>query len=126
MAKIIKRVGIVFFVLVISFLLILGCVFAVNSATKDKNAEIQNNDGNVQTTAAKTYTLSGTCAQMAAKWNEAISYSKAQRALVQVDLHSDWTAVTDSTYGTSFGTGVGFDSGRIYVTDGANIKLTLF
>ena len=125
MAKIIKRVGIVFFVLVISFLLILGCVFAVNSATKDKNAEIQNNDGNVQTTAAKTYTLSGTCAQMAAKWNEAISYSKAQRALVQVDLHSDWTAVTDSTYGTSFGTGVGFDSGRIYVPDGANIKLTL-
>ncbi len=38
MAKIIKRAGIVFLVLVISLLLILGCMFAVNTVTEGKNA----------------------------------------------------------------------------------------
>ena len=124
MAKIIKRVGIVFFVLVISFLLILGCVFAVNSATKDKNAEIQNNEGNVQTTADKTYNIDY-YSNKESVWNEAIQYSINNKALVQVNLYTIWIAATDSNYGTSFGTGVGFSAGRIYVPTGANIALRM-
>ena len=116
MAKIIKRVGIVFFVLVISFLLILGCVFAVNSATKDKNAEIQNNDGNVQTTAANTYILSGTCAQMAATWNTAVQYSKDNDVEVTVELNGNWIASNNGLYSDfnpSNLSGEGFDNRRI-------------
>ena len=109
MAKIIKRAGILFLVLVIFLLLILGCMFAVNTATVDKNAELQNNDGNVQETADKSYTLSGTCSQMAATWNTAIAYSKNNSAVnVNVTLGGNWTAQSDSTYTTSFGTGDGF------------------
>ncbi len=128
MAKIIKRVGIVFFVLVISFLLILGCVFAVNSATKDKNAEIQNNDGNVQTTAANTYILSGTCAQMAATWNTAVQYSKDNDVEVTVELNGNWIASNNGLYSDfnpSNLSGAGFDNRRICVPVGAKINLDL-
>ncbi len=128
MAKIIKRVGIVFFVLVISFLLILGCVFAVNTVTKDKNAEIQNNEENVQTTAAKTYTLSGTCAQMAATWNEAIQYSKDNAVYVDVKLNGNWIASNNGLYSDFNPTnlsGEGFDGERICVPVGAKINLYL-
>ncbi len=126
MAKIIKRAGIVFLVLVISLLLILGCMLAVNTATEDKNAVLQNNDGNIQETADKSYTLSGTCSQMAATWNTAIAYSKNNSAVnVNVTLGGNWTAQSDSTYTTSFGTGDGFSKGRILVPSGTKITLEL-
>ena len=126
MAKIIKRAGIVFLVLVISLLSILGCMLAVNTATEDKNAELQNNDGNIQEAAEKSYTLSGTCSQMAATWNEAVTYSRNNSsARVDVTLGADWIAQSNSTYVTAFGTGVGFYEGKIYINDGINIVLDL-
>ena len=126
MAKIIKRAGIVFLVLVISLLLILGCMLAVNTATEDKNAELQNNDGNIQETAEKSYTLSGTCSQMATTWNEAVTYSKNNSsAPVDVILGGDWTAQSDSDYTTAFGTGTGFSSGKLYIGKEVNITLDL-
>ena len=126
MAKIIKRAGIVFLALVISLLLILGCMFAVNTATEDKNAELQNNDGNIQETAEKSYTLSGTCSQMAATWNEAVTYSRNNSsARVDVTLGGNWTAQSNSTYVTAFGTGAGFYEGKIYINDGINMVLDL-
>ena len=126
MAKIIKRAGILFLVLVIFLLLILGCMFAVNTATVDKNAELQNNDGNIQETAEKSYTLSGTCSQMAATWNEAVTYSRNNSsAMVNVTLGGNWTAQSNSTYVTAFGTGVGFYEGKIYINDGINMVLDL-
>ena len=126
MAKIIKRAGIVFLVLVISLLLILGCMFAVNTATEDKNAELQNNDGNIQETAEKSYTLSGTCSQMATTWNEAVTYSKNNSsAPIDVILGGDWTAQIDSEYTTAFGTGTGFSRGKLYIDKEVNITLDL-
>ena len=116
MAKIIKRAGIVFLVLVISLLLILGCMLAVNTATEDKNAELQNNDGNIQETAEKSYTLSGTCSQMATTWNEAVTYSKNNSsAPIDVILGGDWTAQIDSEYTTAFGRGTGFSRGKLNI-----------
>ena len=127
MAKIIKRVGIVFFVLVISLLLILGCMLAVNTASENKNAELQNNDGNIQETADKSYTLSGTCEQMAATWSEAVTYSKNNNsAPVDVILGGDWTAAqSHDEYITAFGEGTGFNYGKIYISSGVNITLDL-
>ena len=127
MAKIIKRAGIVFLVLVISLLLILGCMLAVNTATEDKNAELQNNDGNIQETADKSYTLSGTCSQMAATWSEAVTYSKNNNsAPVDVILGGDWTAAqSHDEYITAFGEGTGFNYGKIYISSGVNITLDL-
>ena len=50
MAKIIKRVGIIFFVLVISCLVIMGCVIA-NSATSNEESILQQQSKNLETVA---------------------------------------------------------------------------
>ena len=120
MAKIIKRVGIVFFVLVISFLLILGCVFAVNTVKLD--SDLGNNvDNNIQPVASKSYNLSGSCATMYNTWQEAANYSKANSgALVELTLKNDWEAVLGGSKGSSFGS-----TTVIEVPQGANMSLNL-
>ncbi len=120
MAKIIKRVGIVFFVLVISFLLILGCVFAVNTVKQD--SDLGNNvDNNIQPVASKSYNLSGSCATMYNTWQEAANYSKANSgALVSLTLKNNWNAEVNS-YGSSSFVG----STEIVVPQGANMSLNL-
>ena len=120
MAKVIKKVGTVFFVLVISFLLILGCVFAVN--TVKQNSDLDNNaDNNIQPVASKTYSLSGSCATMYNTWQEAANYSKANSgALVSLTLKNNWEAYPDSSFGTSFGSSI-----VIEIPQGANMSLNL-
>lgn len=87
---------------------------------------MQNNDGNIQETAEKSYTLSGTCSQMATTWNETVTYSKNNSsARVNVTLGGNWTAQSNSTYVTAFGTGAGFYEGKIYINDGINMVLDL-
>ncbi len=59
-------------------------------------------------------------------WNMAIEFSLAHPEYeVAFVLNNDWTAASDATYTTSFGTGAGFFNGRIYVPAGANIVLDL-
>ena len=57
---------------------------------------------NVQTTAAKNYTLSGTNSQMATTWNEAVKYSVENNVNVKVVLGANWTAQSDATLTTTF------------------------
>ena len=127
MAKIIKRVGIVFFVLVISFLLIMGCLFA-SDVIKDKtdNTNLDNMAKDVQTTADVTYTLPGSYSENVRIWNEAVQYSQNNGLTnVLVKLNGNWTATTHDTYGTSFGSGSGFSNGRIHVPSNSKIILDL-
>ena len=120
MAKIIKRVGIVFFVLVISFLLILGCVFAVNTVKQDSDLD-NNADNNVQPVASKTYNLLGSCATKYNTWQEAANYSVSNNgALVELTLKSNWIADVNSYGSSSFGA-----SNEIVVPQGANMSLNL-
>ncbi|MDE5667395.1 MAG: hypothetical protein K2I29_04065, partial [Clostridia bacterium] len=44
---------------------------------------------------------------------------------VTFTLTENWTAQPDATYTTSFGSGVGFDNGRIAIPDGSDIVLNL-
>ena len=116
MAKSIKRVVMIFFVLVISCLLIVGCIFASNL--------IQNNsldaEDSMQSTADKSYTLTGTESQVAATWNEAVTYSKNNSGVnVNVTLGTDWTSTS------GFGTGAGFSEGRIWIPQGTTMGLDI-
>ena len=125
MAKTIKRVTLIFFVLVISCLLGVGCLLTADIYKSNVSSSSLNNysDGNVQTTADYSVTLSS--GNQASKWNEAIQYSLSKGVNVNVTLGANWTAGTDSNYITSFGTGDGFLTGQIYVPDGAIITLDL-
>ena len=116
MAKVIKRVGIVFFVLVISFLLILGCVFTVNVVEHDNFASL--NSENVEQTGVADeefvpdFILSGTNAQIESQWNTIMQAAStdATRKERKIRLDSDWIATTtDASH--AFGTGVGFYTG---------------
>lgn len=60
------------------------------------------------------------------KWNAAIEESVFNGGkLVTFTLTDNWYALPDSTYTTSFGSGIGFLEGQLYVPAGANIKLDL-
>ena len=127
MTKHARKAGNIIFVLVISFLLIMGCLFA-SDTIKDKtdNTNLDNMAKDVQTTADVTYTLPGNFSDNERIWNEAVQYSKNNGLTnVLVKLNGNWTVATNSTYGTSFGSGSGFSNGRIYVPSGANIILDL-
>jgi len=62
--------------------------------------------------------------QIATVWNEAVQESIDSGEQIAVTLSENWTAATSGDV-TSFGTGVGFDNGRINVPAGANIVLDL-
>ena len=65
-------------------------------------------------------------ATLAAAWNSAVQESlDGNGKQVTFTLTENWTAQPDETYTTSFGSGVGFDRGRIYIPSGANIVLDL-
>ena len=66
-----------------------------------------------------------TAEETASLWNSAVQKSIKTGNAVTVTLENDWTAAADTTYTKSFGTGVGFDSGRIYVPASAKIVLDL-
>ena len=130
MAKIIRKVGRIFFPIVISILLVAGCLFSINNMAIDKNDNSQNlnNQNNESTVAdsASTFELSGTNTQMATKWSEAISYANANKGTnVTVKLLNDWHAPTTGNH--EFGTGAAFgnESHSLYIYDGMTVTLDL-
>ena len=127
MAKAIKRVGVIFFAVAIICLMAIGVILGISDAkgvTKNLLGS-SNKIENVQTTAAKNYTLSGTNSQMATTWNEAVKYSVENNVNVKVVLGANWTAQSDATLTTTFGSGDGFRDGRILVPADCNITLDL-
>ena len=131
MTKHARKAGKIIFVLVISFLLIMGCLFASDTIkVKTDNTNLDNMAKDVQTTADVTYTLPGNFSDNERIWNEAIEYSLAnQTSHVLVQLTGNWTAY-DSTglsnqFSFSSGAGAGFSGGRIYVPKNTNIILDL-
>ena len=127
MTKHARKAGNIIFVLVISFLLIMGCLFA-SDTIKDKtdNTNLDNMAKDVQTTADVTYTLPGSYSENARIWNEAIDYALANTSSnVLVKLNGNWTATTHATFGTTFGGGSGFSNGRIYIPKKANVILDI-
>ena len=124
MAKIIKRVGIVFFALVISCLLAIGCLLTMNISDSDFGSTVKNAKDNIQTASDYSITLSS--GNQTIKWNEAIQYSLDNGGVnVDVVLTANWTATSSNEYTTSFGEGIGFNNGRIMIPRGATIFLDL-
>ena len=132
MAKIIKKVGIIFFVLVISCLLVVGCLFAsTNIALQTETLKTQSSGEIVDSEKATDvgYTpdviLTGTTDKKAALWSGAIQKSfDGNNKEIKVLLDSDWVAHEDTYF---FGVGKGFynGSGSITVPHGATIIFDL-
>ena len=106
MAKIIKRVGIVFFVLVISFLLILGCVCAVNATSDIKNNlnSAGNNLNKVQTVATPpqvddrfVFNWQGSDEEIATQISNARKVSRESSVICKLILMQDIN-ITSSIY----------------------------
>ena len=131
MAKIIKRVGIVFFAVFITSLLLVCCSVTNSLQEHNNNANLDQN-GNITDFAtyeslpiAEEILLDGkTCQEQADKWGKAIEKSLEGKHIL-VTLMADWIAESNATYTTSFGTGVGLNEGRIQVPPTANITLDL-
>ncbi len=124
MAKCIKRAGIIFFVLVISCLLIVG----VNTLSKanSNNGNILDLNNNLQLAADNSVILADSNVQKTKIWNDAIDYSLNNNGVnVKVILNSDWIAENSATLTTSFGEGLGFEYGALIIPKGANITLDL-
>ena len=132
MAKIIKKVGIIFFVLVISCLLVVGCLFAsTNIALQTETLKTQSSGEIVDSEKATDvgYTpdviLTGTTDEKATLWSGAIQKSfDGNNKEIKVLLDSDWVAHEDTCF---FGVGKGFysNSGSITVPNGATIIFDL-
>ena len=124
MAKAIKRVGIMLLAVAIICLMAIGVILGVNGAKSETagslnlNNEIKNN---LQIVADQSYTLSGTNAQMAATWNEAVTEAKNGKN-VFVQLGQNWVG-TNNTSG--FGSGVGFYNGGLQVPSECYMTLDL-
>ena len=130
MAKIIRKVGRIFFPIVISILLVAGCLFAINNVAIDKNDNSQNlNNQNSESTvadSASTFELSGTNTQMATKWSEAISYANANKGTnVTVKLLNDWNAPTTGNHDFGTGSAFGSESHSLYIYGGMTVTLDL-
>ena len=132
MAKIIKRVGIIFFVLVISCLLVVGCLFASSNIALQTETLKTQSSGEIADSEKATdvgYTpdviLTGTTDEKAALWSGAIQKSfDGNNKEIKVLLESDWVAHEDTCF---FGVGKGFysNSGSITVPNGATIIFDL-
>ena len=135
MAKAIKRVGVIFLAVAIICLMAIGVLLGATSAKKE-NANLlgsSNKIENVSETSeveippiSEEVLLDGTtCAEQAAKWNEAIEKSLANGGdnHILVTMMNDWIAPnTDNHY---FGVGTGFSSGRIELVTNTIITLDL-
>ena len=138
MIKNIKRVGISFLAVAIICLMVIGCV-SVNSVASNGNVgDLSNEKSNsaISNTELNSNAVADTelvpdiilkadsNGTLETKWNSAIDLSKAENREVKVRLDQDWEA--DLIVGrTSFGNGVGFRNGGLYVPTGANLKLDL-
>ena len=82
--------------------------------------------GHITAPNAKVAPASARSAEaLATAWNAAVQESIDNDTQVTFTLTEDWTAQPDATHTTSFGTGVGFNNGRIMVPVGANVILDL-
>ncbi len=131
MAKCIKRVGIVFFAIFISCLLLVCCSLTYTLQEASSNANLTNDEKITNTATyesvpiAEEILLDGkTCSEQAEKWSQAIEKSLTGKHIL-VTLMADWIAESDASYTTSFGTGAGLNEGRIQVPPTANITLDL-
>ncbi len=131
MAKIIKRVGIVFFVLVISCLIMIGCVVATNTANNNGFEKGENQSAMVDSSSKETpvfQELSGaTCAAMATNWDTIIQNAKKGNNKVYVKLMNNWTAaITADGVQTSFGSSdVSFYRNDILIPEGMDVTIDL-
>ncbi len=131
MAKIIKRVGIIFFVLVISCLVIMGCVVATNTANNNGFEKGENQSAMVDSSSKETpvfQELSGaTCAAMATNWDTIIQNAKKGNNKAYVKLMNNWTAaITADGVQTSFGSSdVSFFNNDILIPEGMDVTIDL-
>ena len=131
MAKIIKRVGIVFFVLVISCLIMIGCVVAANTANNNGFEKGENQSAMVDSSSKETpvfQELSGaTCAAMATNWDTIIQNAKNGNNKAYVKLMNNWTAaITADGVQTSFGSSdVSFFNNDILIPEGMDVTIDL-
>ena len=129
MAKIIKRAGIIFFVLVISCLLIVGCALSFNINSNDNNLINGAVDSESTADVEENYDfeLTGNSANMAAIWKDAVTAALSTRS-IKVKMLEDWTAPNTTDGVTSFGEDadeLAFVGGSIKVPEGADIELNL-
>ncbi len=129
MAKIIKRAGIIFFVLVISCLLIVGCALSFNIKSNDNNLINGAVDSESTADVEENYDfeLTGNSANMAAIWKDAVTAALSTRS-IKVKVLEDWTAPNTTDGATSFGEDadeLAFVGGSIKVPEGADIELNL-
>ena len=131
MANIIKRVGIVFFVLVISCLIMIGCVVAANTANNNGFEKGENQSAMVDSSSKETpvfQELSGaTCAAMATNWDTIIQNAKNGNNKAYVKLMNNWTAaITADGVQTSFGSSdVSFYRNDILIPEGMDVTIDL-
>ena len=131
MAKIIKKVGIIFFVLVISCLIMIGCVVATNTANNNGFEKGENQSAMVDSSSKETpvfQELSGaTCAAMATNWDTIIQNAKNGNNKVYVKLMNNWTAaITTDGVQTSFGSSdVSFFNNDILIPEGMDVTIDL-
>ncbi len=99
MAKYIKRAGIVFFILVISCLLIVGSVFAVDMFKADNKDDISNlkgvgiaNDKRAFSDYTPEIVLEGDSTELVNLFEQAIQLSIQEDREVKLQLNNDWTA----------------------------------
>ncbi len=145
MAKLIKRVGIVILMIVVTCLLLISSMLVIN-VTEDSN-KIASADSQINISTEERdklsdnssesydlpevygeYYLSGNCDQMATGWNMAVEESLDKGKNIKVTLMNDWLAKdSNETSITTFGNACSGISagGNLMVPYGANITLDL-
>ncbi len=125
MTKHARKAGNIIFVLVISFLLIMGCLFASDTIkVKTDNTNLDNMANTLQTTADKSYNVSGENT-----WKAAIDYAVANpKSNVLIKLTASFNAQPHQGFVQSFNIntyGEGFSNGRLRIPPNTNIILDL-
>ncbi len=128
MAKVIRKFGVMFFVIVILCLLFAGALYTniSNKTSFDANENLVINSGDEKAVNyTPDYTLDGTNEEMAATWSQAIQASINEKSVKTVLLNNDWIAPATGNH--LFGTGVGFwaGSGSLTIHKNANIIFDL-
>lgn len=128
------KLGIVlaFFAVLLSCIAILLC----NPFGVQKNAELSETENSSKVehisapkldiaTTATTVNSGTTVSAMATAWQNAVSQSSSSNQVTFV-LQANWTASSNSSYGTAFGTNTtAFSNGRLFVPNGKNIVIDL-
>ncbi len=125
MTKYIKRVGIVFFAIVLSLLLFIGIILTLNATNSNENfSDLENDD--IQTVADKQYDLPGDFNGNMDTWNDAIRYSVNNDVWVMVKLLSDWKASSSNdSMASVYGYGNGFLDGGIWIPMQSKVMLDM-